>query len=80
MLSCDYCSDWFHWECVGLRPPSDDEEDEDVAPPDFRCPACCRKVYLCCECLPLWGCAALLVLSQAQSTPWGRSCALHVGI
>jgi len=43
MLACDYCSDWFHWECVGLDAPGDDEDDEDVAPPDFRCPACCAK-------------------------------------
>lgn len=21
MLSCDYCSDWFHYECVGLDAP-----------------------------------------------------------
>jgi hypothetical protein len=44
MLSCDYCQDWFHYDCVGLRPPSDDEDDEEVAPPDFKCPACCLKV------------------------------------
>ena len=43
MLACDYCNDWFHWECVGLDAPGDDEDDEDVAPPDFRCPACCAK-------------------------------------
>ena len=43
MLSCDYCQDWFHYDCVGLRAPSDDEDDEDVAPEDYRCPNCCTK-------------------------------------
>ncbi|CAL8461880.1 g1411 [Coccomyxa elongata] len=43
MLACDYCQDWFHYDCVGLRPPGDEEDDEDVAPPDFRCPSCCLK-------------------------------------
>lgn len=45
MLACDYCQDWFHYDCVGLRPPGDDEDDEDVAPPDFRCPSCCLKAW-----------------------------------
>lgn len=45
MLSCDYCQEWFHYDCVGLRAPSDDEDDEDVAPKDYRCPDCCRKVF-----------------------------------
>ena len=44
MLSCDYCQDWFHYDCIGLHAPSDDEDDEDVAPKDYRCPTCCRKV------------------------------------
>ena len=44
MLGCDYCQEWFHYDCVGLRAPSDDEDDEDVAPKDYRCPDCCRKV------------------------------------
>lgn len=44
MLGCDYCQEWFHYECVGLRPPAEEEDDEDVAPPDFRCPQCCRQV------------------------------------
>ena len=21
MLACDYCSNWFHYDCVGLDPP-----------------------------------------------------------
>lgn len=36
MLGCDYCSDWFHWECVGLKPPRDDQDESEVAPPDYR--------------------------------------------
>ena len=46
MLACDYCQDWFHYDCVGLRAPSEDEDDDDVAPKDFKCPSCCRKVLL----------------------------------
>lgn len=46
MVGCDYCNGWYHYECVGLRAPKDDEEDEKVAPPDFRCPACCVQVSL----------------------------------
>lgn len=37
MLGCDYCSDWFHWECVGLPPPREGQDPTEVAPPDFRC-------------------------------------------
>ena len=36
MLSCDYCQDWFHYECVGLQPPCDDDDDEQVAPADWK--------------------------------------------
>ena len=43
MLACDHCGDWFHYDCCGLRPPGDDEDDDTVAPPDFKCPACCLK-------------------------------------
>lgn len=45
MLQCDSCRDWFHWDCVGLTPPGDDEDDEEVAPADFQCPSCCLKVH-----------------------------------
>ena len=44
MLACDYCNDWFHYDCVGLRAPSEDEDDDDVAPKDYRCPHCTAKV------------------------------------
>ena len=46
MRQCDACRDWFHWDCVGLTPPGDDEDDEEVAPADFQCPACCIKVRI----------------------------------
>ena len=46
MLQCDSCRDWFHWDCVGLTPPGDDEDDEEVAPADFQCPSCCLKVHI----------------------------------
>lgn len=36
MIGCDYCSDWFHWECVGLQPPREDQDHTEVAPPDFK--------------------------------------------
>ncbi len=51
MLACDYCQDWFHYDCVGLRAPSDDEDDADVAPEDYRCPNCCAKVAPAHHCL-----------------------------
>lgn len=44
MIGCDYCNEWYHWECVGLSPPGDDQDDEEVAPPDFKCPCCCMLV------------------------------------
>ena len=44
MLACDYCNDWFHYDCVGLRAPSEDEDDDDVAPQDYCCPHCTAKV------------------------------------
>ena len=47
MLACDYCNDWFHYDCVGLRAPSEDEDDDDVAPKDYRCPNCTAKVSAC---------------------------------
>jgi histone demethylase JARID1 len=25
MLECDYCNNWYHWECVGMDPPGDSE-------------------------------------------------------
>ena len=47
MLGCDDCHDWFHYECVGLRPPGapgNEEEEEQDAPENFRCPMCCMRV------------------------------------
>ena len=44
MLGCDLCEEWFHYDCMGLRKPGDDEVDADVAPQNYRCPFCCRKV------------------------------------
>lgn len=43
MLGCEFCDRWFHYECVGLEPPRDDEVDDEVAPADYRCPHCCTK-------------------------------------
>jgi hypothetical protein len=36
MLGCDHCSDWFHWECVGLEAPRDDQDDAELVPHDYR--------------------------------------------
>eukprot|EP00775_Hariotina_reticulata_P009819 gene9819-9977_t len=36
MLGCDHCSDWFHWECVGLEAPRDDQDDAELVPQDYR--------------------------------------------
>lgn len=41
MLSCDHCNDWFHYDCIGLQPPGDNEDDDEVAPAEYRCPKCC---------------------------------------
>ena len=45
MLSCDYCNDWFHYDCIGLLPPGDNEDDDEVAPEEYRCPKCCIQVF-----------------------------------
>lgn len=45
MLSCDHCNDWFHYDCIGLQPPRDNEDDNEVAPEEYRCPKCCIQVY-----------------------------------
>ena len=44
MLSCDHCTDWFHYDCIGLTPPGDDQDDDQVAPAEYRCPKCCLQV------------------------------------
>ena len=44
MLSCDHCNDWFHYDCIGLQPPGDNEDDDEVAPAEYRCPKCCIQV------------------------------------
>lgn len=46
MVACDDCEEWYHYECVGLRAPKDDEDDEKIAPKNFTCPPCCMKVLL----------------------------------
>lgn len=44
MLACDFCNGWFHYDCVGLRAPSEDENDDEVAPQEYCCPPCAAKV------------------------------------
>ena len=40
MISCDKCEGWFHYECCGMCPPSEEEpEDADA---HFTCPPCCE--------------------------------------
>ena len=39
MLACDTCNEWFHFECVGVSPPKDD----DTATAEFHCPSCLIK-------------------------------------
>jgi hypothetical protein len=34
---------WYHYDCVGLEPPAEEQNDEEVAPEDFKCPRCCIK-------------------------------------
>ena len=66
MLQCDACRDWFHWDCVGLTPPGDDEDDEEVAPADFQCPSCCIKVIS----MPLLWLQRAANGSPCSQTPW----------
>ena len=41
MISCDKCEGWFHYDCCGMRPPTEEEpEDADV---HFTCPTCCKS-------------------------------------
>ena len=41
MISCDRCEGWFHYDCCGMRPPTEEEpEDADV---HFTCPTCCKS-------------------------------------
>ena len=58
MLSCDHCEDWFHYDCIGLHPPRDDQLDADVAPSQLRCPKCCLVVSLL-HCTSQVKCAAM---------------------
>ena len=51
MLACDYCQQWFYYDCCGLSSPGDDKDVDSVAPPDFKCHACCVKVLLPRHCL-----------------------------
>ncbi len=75
MLACDHCSEWFHYDCVGLLPPGEDDDDDAVAPKDFRCPACCLKVIENCQpgslrlgaCLCVFVCAGIML-------GWGPAC------
>ncbi|BDA44297.1 hypothetical protein COCOBI_05-4810 [Coccomyxa sp. Obi] len=55
MLACDSCNFCYHYDCVGLRPPDDKEDDKDFAPAHFRCPICCikeHKEYPLLSCMP----------------------------
>ena len=75
MLQCDSCRDWFHWDCVGLTPPGDDEDDEEIAPANFQCPGCCIKVG------PLgsfgYDFTCVIILRQAQMEAFTRVQALR---
>ena len=41
MISCDKCEGWFHYDCCGMAPPTEEEpEDPDI---HFTCPPCCKS-------------------------------------
>jgi rubrerythrin len=77
MLGCDHCSDWFHYECVGLGPSSSpggkDEGEYTCSPPsDFRCPICCMRSsvkYAHFHRLPPTSLEALKAAALAMSVP-----------
>ena len=40
MLACDTCNEWFHFECVGVSPPKDNDP---ATAAEFHCPSCLIK-------------------------------------
>ncbi|KXZ47406.1 hypothetical protein GPECTOR_35g844 [Gonium pectorale] len=51
MVACDYCDEWFHHRCVGLRRPVGANEDSYKGrttrgkPDDYKCPRCCAREH-----------------------------------
>ena len=43
MVECDSCEGWFHYECVGMEAP---EDDDDVEGATYMCSGCCVKFNL----------------------------------
>ena len=70
MLSCDHCNDWFHYDCIGLQPPGDNEDDEEVAPAEYRCPKCCIQVgHVAAACSQIVIMCAILAREGVPSCP-----------
>ena len=65
MLSCDHCNDWFHYDCIGLQPPGDNENDDEVAPEEYRCPTCCMQVTSVLHSISMLLSLALAVLQDS---------------
>ena len=43
MISCDYCPEWYHYECVGLTP------NEAKRLREYKCEACLNAQYCICK-------------------------------
>jgi len=43
MLSCDHCSEWYHYDCLGLPAPATPSGAGGPTEPVYRCPTCTVK-------------------------------------
>lgn len=41
MIACDFCNEWFHYDCIGIKGENDEEKDllaQQIE--EFTCPFC----------------------------------------
>lgn len=72
MLECDVCSEWYHFECVGLKAPGAGDEGSDPVPDRFSCPVCCMRSgskYPFFGCLPSASLNALKEMAETLPAP-----------
>ena len=49
MIECEKCGGWYHYDCVGLEPPQEDNEKHGITEKEglqFTCPPCTAGVSL----------------------------------